>query len=222
MNNSLLSKILGKLLVAIFIFALVDLAFINWWIVKESKVRNAESKVQTELSNEQVSETTDEVNKSLFPTPTPSAESKQANKETIVETKTIVEKQTQTIVQTAQKEIFVPLGSGSVKSSTFADINGAEVSIDPAKYLNIDYIVFEASIWVDGANGKAWAQIKNVNDNNPIIESQIFSTSGSPEGKTSAKIPYASGAKTYRVQAKSDISNFAANINNARLKIVLK
>jgi len=31
-----------------------------------------------------------------------------------------------------------------------------------------------------------------------------------------------SGAKTYQVQAKTDLTEFPANVNNARIKITLK
>src|SRR3989344_4904044 len=129
---------------------------------------------------------------------------------------------TQTIIQTAQKEIFIPMGSGSTNSGTFSDLAGTDVTVDTAKYSQIESVVFEASIWVTGSNGRAWAQITNVNEKNPLIESQISGISGTGEVKASGKIPFPSGAKTYRIQAKTDITNFAAHVDNARLKITLK
>ena len=60
------------------------------------------------------------------------------------------------------------------------------------------------------------------NEKNPLIESQISGTAGTGEVKASGKIPFPSGAKTYRIQAKTDITDFAAHVENARLKITLK
>ncbi len=129
---------------------------------------------------------------------------------------------TLTVIQTGQKEIFIPVGSGSIKKRDWTDIPGLEVTIDTSKYPGIDSIVFEATIWPEGGNGSAYARINNISDSNPLIESQISNTSINGQLKTSGNIPLPTGSKKYGVQAKTDIENFPAHVENARIKITLK
>lgn len=220
MDNSLPSRIFAKLGFAILVVVLLDLAFVNWVIIKDQKAQIAKNGTTREASAEKTADVSTS-SQEASPSPSPSPET-QSKKVSVSDTKTIIQKETQTIVQTAQKEIFIPMGSGSTNSGTFSDIAGTDVTVDTAKYSQIDSVVFEASIWVVGGNGRAWAQITNVGDKNPLIESQISGTTGTGEVKASGKIPFPSGAKTYRIQAKTDITNFAAHVDNARLKITLK
>ena len=224
-EQSLFSRILTKIGIAILAIALFDLLFVNWWILKKSKVSKDEANPASQVVNKADSDTIREITSTPSPTPStsPTSSSKSTTQSSpIVKTETVIEKQTQTIGQTAQKEIFVPLGQGSTNSSSFADLLGTDVTIDTSKYSAIDSVVFEASIWPEGGNGRAYAQIKNVTDNNPLFESQISNSSASGVVKTSSKIPISTGAKTYRVQAKTDITNFVAHVENARIKITLR
>ncbi|MCR4324673.1 MAG: hypothetical protein NUV69_03215 [Candidatus Curtissbacteria bacterium] len=205
------SRILGKIIAAIFIIALLDLVYLNWWVVQNqsSKIKdqNLEADRKIEISPTPLA--------SASPTPPPAGIK-------TVETKTVVEKETQIIVQTAQKEIFVPVGSGTTNSNSYADVAGMEVTIDTGKYGQIDSVFFEASVWVTGGNGRGYAQLKNISDNNPFIESTISSASGTGDVQTSGKIPLPSGNKKYGVRGKTDITEFAVHIDNARIKITLK
>ena len=220
MDDSLPSRIFTKLGVAILVVALLDLAFVNWVIIKDQKAQSAQNSTTQETSaDKSTGASTSNQDASQSPLPSEETELKQVE---ALEPKNVIEKETQTIIQTAQKEIFIPMGSGSTNSGTFTDLAGTDVTVDTAKYSQIDSVVFEASIWVVGSNGRAWAQITNVNEKNPLIESQISGTGGTGEVKASGKIPFPSGAKTYRIQAKTDITNFAAHVENARLKITLK
>lgn len=224
MEQSLFQRILTKIGIAILVIALFDLLFVNFWILKKSKVNPEAENLASQVIKQDSAETTREITPIPSATPSPSETSSKSTTQPspIVETKTVVEKQTQTIIQTAQKEIFVPMGSGSTNSYNFADLNGTDVTIDTSKYSAIESMVFEASIWPEGGNGRAYAQIKNVTDNNPLIESQISNSSASGVVKTSGKMPIPTGTKTYRVQAKTDITNFAAHVENARIKITLR
>ena len=217
MDDSLPSRIFTKLGVAILVVALLDLAFVNWVIIKDQKAQN--STAQETSVNKSIGTSISSPEASPSPVPSPETQSKEIGAS---EPKTVIRQETQTIIQTAQKEIFIPMGSGSTNSGTFADLAGTDVTVDTAKYSQIDSVVFEASIWVVGGNGRAWTQITNVNEKNPLIESQISGISGTGEVKASGKIPFPSGAKTYRIQAKTDITNFAAHVDNASLKITLK
>jgi len=214
MGESFSKSILIKLGVAILAIALIDLFYLNYWVIKSEKLKVESGKFAQE--NRQIEPKPSQSPQAESPSPvvSPSPTSVPALNQTTLKTTTVV--------QTAQKEIFIPIGSGSTKSGTFADLSGLEVTIDTTKYSEIESVVFEASLWTDGGNGQAWAKLKNVSDNNPFIESQISSTSGVGEVKTSGKIPIPAGSKKYGVQAKTDITNFAAHVDNARLKIVLR
>ena len=220
MDESLPSRIFTKLGIAILAVALLDLAFVNWVIIKDQNAQIAKNSTTQEASADK-STGASTPSPETSPSPSPSDET-QPKEVGASDPKTILQKETQTIIQTAQKEIFIPMGSGSTNSGTFTDLAGTDVTVDTAKYSQIDSVVFEASIWVVGSNGRAWAQITNVNEKNPLIESQISGTGGTGEDKASGKIPFLSGAKTYRIQAKTDITNFAEHVENARLKITLK
>ncbi len=225
MEQSLASRILAKTGLAILTLALFDLFFLNWWILTKSDLNvNAP---QTQPATGKTDVLPSQAPSTDYPSPssTPIASATPQTSENPPQnatTQTVIQKETQTIIQTPQKEIFIPLGSGSTKSNSFSDLSGVEVSIDTTKYPPIDYMVFQASIWVTGGNGKVWARIINVNDNNPFFESEISSSSATGEYRTSAKIPFVYGPKTYRVQAKTDITDYAANVSNAMIKIVLK
>lgn len=211
MDQTLVPKILVKIGVAIAVVALADLVFLNYWFLKNQDGKSAEGDARPV-------ETIASPTPLASPSPTPTREPEVKT----VETKTVVEKQTETIVQTAQKEIFIPMGSGSTKGRNFSELTGTDVTIDTTKYANIESVVFEASIWVEGGNGAAYAQLYNVNDKTGYIESQISNNTGTPVGRTSGKVPIPQGQRTYRVQAKTDLVEFAAQVSNARIKITLK
>lgn len=222
MEQSLLSRILAKIGIAILTVALADLLFVNYWLIKNENL-NSKTASENNINPSQASPPTSQATLVPSPSPSPSpTKSSPSQPSPTVKTETVVEKQTQTIIQTSSREIFIPMGSGSTNSYTFADLTGTDVTIDTSKYSAIDSVIFEASIWPEGGNGRAYAQIINVTDKNPLIESQISGSTSSGSVKTSGKIPIPTGAKTYRVQAKTDITNFAAHVENARIKITLK
>lgn len=218
MNDISSTKILGKIGFAILAIALVDLFFLNYWVVANNqKITSslaAASEMRSKKPEPQASSSTASSEESPLPSPSPV--------EVAAVQKTSESKKTETVVQTAQKEIFIPMGSASTKSDTYADLLALEVKIDPTKYSNIDSIVFEAALSVDGGNGRAWAQLYVVEDKNPLIESQISNPTSTPTVKTSGNIPYPGSAKTYRVQAKTELVDYAAHVENARLKVTLK
>lgn len=216
MEKSLLSKILGKITVAIIILALVDLVYLNWWVLEESRGSQVKSKSLEQLNILQSPSPTP----TSLPSPTPAASDKE--KKEIVETKTTVEKESQTIIQTAQKEIFIPIGSGSTFSNGYADLAGLEVTIDKGKYSEIESVVFEGSIWVQDGNGKVYAQLYNKTGAHPVWNSEISTSSASGVLTTSSKIALTGGVNTYKVQAKTNLTSYAAHVDNARIKITLR
>ncbi|OGD83540.1 hypothetical protein A2165_04475 [Candidatus Curtissbacteria bacterium RBG_13_40_7] len=220
MEQSLLSRILVKLGIAILVIAFADLAYVNWWIVKsqESGVKS-ENPEQERLASINLPSSPFPSPDNEYPAPTSSPLPPEVK---TVESKTIVEKESQTIVQTAQKEIFIPIGSGSNKNNSYEDLAGLAVTIDTDKYSAIDSVEFEASIWVQDGNGKMFAQLYNSTDKHPVWNSEISTSSPTGFLTTSPKITLDKGSRTYKVQAKTNMTSYAAHVDNARIKITLK
>ena len=204
-------------MVAIIVLALADLLYLNYWVISNQK-KGAESQKpdETRVVTEKTPAPSPEASASPAASASPVVETK------TVETKTVVEKETQTIVQTAQREIFIPIGTGSTKKSSYEDLAGLEVTIDTNKYTNIESVVFEASIWVQDGNGKVFAQLYNKTEGHPVWNSEISTSSATGILATSAAITLSSGSKTYKIQAKTNLVEFAAHVDNARIKITLK
>lgn len=220
MENSLLQRILVKIGIALLIIAFIDLVYINYWVLKQSNLNSASQEQKEPIAQLEEKRTVETLES---PPAAPQASPKEnIGPSPIVKTETVVEKQTQTIVQTAQKEIFIPIGSGSTFKSDYEDLAGLEVTIDSAKYSLIESAVFEASIWVQDGNGKMFAQLYNTTDKHPVWFSEIAASSSKSTLVTSPKITLDNGSRTYKVQAKTNLTSYAAHVENARIKIVLK
>jgi len=216
----MLSKLLTKIGLAILVLVIFDLAYINWWVLSESKkVKEPEGQSVRASIVQAKDKNTASSSPIAISSPEPSGEGGQAK---TVETRTVVEKQTQVVVQNAQKEVFIPIGAGSIKSGSYADVGGLEVSIDTDKYPAIASAVFEAGLWSDGGNGKVWAQLYNVSDKHPVWFSEISASSATSKFVSSLNITLGKGLRTYKVQAKGDQSDFYVHVENARIKITLK
>ncbi len=215
MDSSPLGRIISKIAIAILVIALVDLVYINWWIFQsqESRAKSQEDRLASQVSQPTTEPT---LSPTSSPTSQPKVETPNQNKYGSGQAST------QTIVQTAQKEIFIPIGSGSTKNNNYEDLAGLEVTIDTGKYPNIESAVFEASIWVQDGNGKMFAQLFNSSDKHPVWSSEISTNSAKGVLSTSGKITLDKGSKTYQVQAKTNLTAYAAHVENARIKITLK
>lgn len=220
MENSLLQKILVKIGIALLIIAFVDLVYVNYWVLKQSNLNSARQEQKEPIAQLEEKRTVETLQN---PPAAPQASPKESVEPSpIVKTETVVEKQTQTIVQTAQKEIFIPIGSGSTFKSDYEDLAGLEVTIDSGKYGAIESVVFEASLWVQDGNGKMFTQLYNTTDKHPVWFSEISTSSSKAILAASPKITLDNGARTYRVQAKTNLTAYSARVENARIKIVLK
>ena len=186
--------------------ALVDLVYLNWWVLKGQRTEQT-SAVDTSPSP------TPEASGSPSLTPSPT---------TIVEKETIVQKETQTIVQTSQKEIFIPIGTGSTLKQTYTDLSGAQVTVDRGKYGPIEAAYFEASIRVEGGNGKASVQLYNKTLVRPVWFSELVNSTSTSTYLTSPKITLDSGSNAYVVQAKTAFENWPAYVESSRIRIILK
>ncbi|MDP2632155.1 MAG: hypothetical protein Q8P25_00330 [Candidatus Curtissbacteria bacterium] len=209
---------IAKIGVAILALALTDLIYINYWMVRNSRIETSSQRpVETDI----VSSPSPDIGSSPSPLVSPSSTPTTPAETKVVETKTVVEKQTQTIVQTAQKEIFIPLGSGSTKSNSYVDLGGLQVNIDTTKYSPIDSVIFESSIRVEGGNGKMYARLYQ-KDVGGVIGSEISTSSAGGILGSSSSFLLPTGNRVYTVQAKTDLVEFPAYVDGARVKITLK
>lgn len=219
MNDSFWQKFIIKIGVAIFVVALADLAYINYWVLKnQDKVSYPQP-----AEDRSASLTPPSPSPSPYGTPSPSptkSSAPEATPTTVVEKNTVVSQQT--VVQTAQKEIFVPVGEGLTKSQKYVDLSGAQVTLDSSKYSGISSVVFEANLWVTDGNGKMYAQLYNSTAKRPVWFSEISTSSATGTLIVSAPITLDPGANTYILQAKTDLEQFPANVRSARIKITLK
>jgi len=130
-------------------------------------------------------------------------------------------KEEKQIVQSLAKEVYVPLGSGTVTSVDWREIDGLEAVIDRANYSQIKSIIFEGSLSIPTGNGVVSAKLFNVTDKHEVWFSQIEAQGTSSQRTESKEISLSSGRKLYRVMMKSSM-NYEAKLENARLKIILE
>lgn len=216
----MLKSILVKIGIAIIVLAFADLVYINYLVLQNNKRDDAI------LEDQKVPRQIEQVNiPSTAPDPFSADEKSSLKTEPAAPTPTTIyqtEVKEKTVIQTAQKEIFIPVGSGSTFKSNYTDLPGVEVTIDSSKYSGIESVVFEASLWVQDGNGKMYAQLYNKTDGRPVWNSEISTNSASGVLTTSPKITLEAGLRTYKVQAKTNLTEYAAHVDNARVKITLK
>lgn len=223
MDSSFFQKFLLKIGVAILLIALVDLAYVNYWMLQNSKQKVVDDRQINNNSpiggqstppaspiSTPIASTKPQTSSSV-PTPTPT---------TIIKEQTTV--QNQTVVQTAQKEIFIPIGDGASTNNSYTNLPGVQVTVDSSKYIGIASVVFEANIYVTGGNGKMYAQLYNSTAGRPVWFSEISTSSGSGTLMTSSPITLDPGQNTYVVQAKTDMTGYPANVLSSRIHITLK
>jgi hypothetical protein len=120
--------------------------------------------------------------------------------------------------QPTEHEWYVPLGSSSTQSRDWAELFGAEATIDTKNYTNIKQVLFEAYLSIPTANGKVWAKLYNVTGQHDVWSSEVSGETEKVTGKQ-AKITLDLGRNLYRVQMKSSMG-YQANLTNARIIIV--
>jgi len=117
------------------------------------------------------------------------------------------------------KIFYLPLGSGSTKSSDWVDIPGLSSYIDPANYGKIKSIIFEASLRIPTANGRIYTRLYNKNDGRAVWFSEIFSEGAISTLIQSQPITLDTGNKLYQVQAKTTMG-FESFVDFARVKFI--
>lgn len=130
----------------------------------------------------------------------------------------IIKTQSSAPSQSATKEFFVPLGSGSSTANEWADIPGATAYIDSLAYPSIKKAAFEVSLYTPTGNQTAYARLYNVTDKHPVWYSDVSIEGGTPQTKLSNNITLDTGNKLYQVQMKTQLQ-FRTNLENARVRI---
>lgn len=204
MEQGLFSRLLAKIGIAILVIALFDLVYLNYLTFKGDETGQTRSF-------------------DLQPSPIPNLEaSNSSSPSTAAGEESLQEESEKTIIQTAQREIFIPVGSGSTKNNSYTNLPGAQVTIDSSKYGVIQSADFEANISVTDGNGKMYAQLYNVTAKRPVWNSEISTSSANGVLAVSAPITLDLGQNLYQIQAKTDLTEFAANVSTGRIKIVLR
>ena len=118
------------------------------------------------------------------------------------------------------RELFVPLGTGSGSSDTWADVPGAQATIDSAQYAAIKEVKFEAAVDVPGHNEAVWVRLYNDTDKYIIGGSELYYPDGNGAAlQSTGTISLGAGNKVYKVQIKTQLK-FPANVTTARIHIL--
>ncbi len=118
------------------------------------------------------------------------------------------------------REIYIPLGTGSAKSSTWDPLEGVEAAIDTSKYSVIKEAYFQVAIRIPTANGTVSAKLYNQTDNHDVWFSEI-SNDGMISNLKEAKITLTDGSKLYRVYLRSSLE-YEAVLDFARIKLIVE
>lgn len=116
------------------------------------------------------------------------------------------------------REYYIPLGSSATQNREWTDLTGVEAYLAISNFGQIDSMYFEAGLSIPTYQGQVYARLKNVTDNNPLAESEIFREGNNPGLSSSGKIPVPAQTKLYRVQMKSTLGA-KAELLNARIKV---
>lgn len=118
------------------------------------------------------------------------------------------------------KEFYIPLGTGTTKSSSWDDLSGAEVLLNRDSYSEIKQVTLEVFMHIPTGNGRVYVKLFNVTDGHDVWFSEVWSE-GDKIVKKTANISLDPGQKLYRLMAKSSMS-YEVVVDSARIKIVTK
>lgn len=124
---------------------------------------------------------------------------------------------TQSTSSTSKAPAYIPLAaSGSSSVGDWANISGTTVTINPADYPGYTSMQFEGNIQIF-QQGKAFARV-GATDGTSVLSSEISTTSTSYTYVISSNFTLPS-KKDYQLQLKSLVTGYAAQIQNARIKV---
>ena len=185
------------------ILILANMTYLNFTLWKN--IQTTES--QTINTTTTVPSPTESPSLSLSPTSKPTQSPSQ-------QTPVVINQQPQI------KEYFVPFGTGTNQTNDWANVPGAQATIDFGAYNGIKQITFEASVVIPTANQQVWVRLYNVSDNHPVWNSEVMMDGGSSAYLISQPIIYDTGSKMYQVQMKTQLA-YQANLTQSRIHIIL-
>jgi len=211
-------------LAVLFLFFLVNLLFLDFYFFKPKKPAvsplldlqaEPSSKESTEIA---LSEPRGE-KETLCPAACLDLINKSASQE--VEAAEKEEPASGLVSCSAPKEVYIPLGKGSTTSLSWQELVGVEAVIDLANYPQLKSVIFEASMRIPTANGKAYAKLYNVTDKHDVWGSEVWAEGPSGYRAEAKNLSLSSGRKVYRLMMKSTMG-YEAILDSARLKILLE
>lgn len=116
------------------------------------------------------------------------------------------------------KEFFIPLGSGTGNDDNWADVSGANASIDTASYAKIKRATFEATVSQPAVSQRIWLRLFNATDKHPVWFSEITTEDTNPVTLVSPAITLDSGNKLYQVQLKTQLRG-QTTVTQSRIRI---
>lgn len=127
----------------------------------------------------------------------------------------------QVIIAPAVTDYYVPIGSGQSVATSWTDVTGLQVSINPSSYPNSKQVVFEASVVIP--TGNQWASVRLFNETaqHPVWFSDVTLSGGQPQLLVSQPITLDPGNNTYQVQMQTQLG-FQAILNQSRIHITLR
>jgi len=220
----MIKKLLIIMLVLFGSVLLFDIVYLNWSIIIANRNKTVKSETLPIATLNTVTKNTNTPEPSspaIINTECPKACLEQIEKAT-ASLSIVSPKPTAIPVVVAKvKEYYVPLGSGSTSSTTWVDLSGREAYVNPANYSKIKSITFEASLRNPSASGRVYARLINVNDNNGIFESEVYTESNTGARIESSNLNFPQTNKLYRVQMKTTMG-YESFLDMARIKIVIE
>jgi len=122
-------------------------------------------------------------------------------------------------VSATNKELYVPLGTGTNTTTDWTDVKGAAAYIDTRLYGKFKKVTFEASLSVPSGSQTVYVRLFNATDKHPVWYSEMTMSGAGPELFISSGVTLDSGNKLYQVQMKSQLGA-TTNLLQARVHIV--
>ncbi len=130
---------------------------------------------------------------------------------------TTISKQTPTSAPTQSREFFIAIGSGQSAGYDWSDLPNAEKTINLHQFENIKSINFEATFSVPSSTGIGYVRLFNITDSQPVIGSDLSTTSGSATFLSSQALTL-EGSKLYKLQTKQSERKEVV-VTQSRIKI---
>jgi len=123
-----------------------------------------------------------------------------------------------TSVSPTNKELYIPLGTGTNITKEWTDVKGAAVYIDTRLYSKMKKVTFEVSVGIPSGSQIVHVRLYNATDNHPVWYSEMSMSGSGPELLTSSGITLDNGNKLYQVQMKSQLG-VSTNLLQSRIHI---